>query len=205
MSGDVNPRPTVRRQSLGLTAAACAVFVAGMVGMSFAAVPLYRIFCSVTGYGGTTQRAAEAPGAPIDRVIRVRFDANVGNGLGWSFRPLQREVAVRVGDVAEVAFVAANRQAVATTGTATFNVTPGEAGAYFTKISCFCFSSQTLAAGESLDMPVLFFVDPKIAEDRDLDSVDTITLSYTFYASPEPEAKPKPLAAAEAAGVAGPL
>lgn len=205
MTGDATPRPQSRRKNLGLTAAACAVFVAGMVGMSFAAVPLYRIFCNVTGYGGTTQRAAEAPGAAIDRVIRVRFDANVGNGLGWSFRPLQREIAVRAGDVAEVAFVAANRQAVAGTGTAAFNVTPGEAGAYFTKISCFCFSSQTLAAGESLDMPVLFFIDPKIAEDRDLDAVDTITLSYTFYASPETEAKTKPLAAAEAARAAGPL
>jgi cytochrome c oxidase assembly protein subunit 11 len=194
------PSPPQRTARLGLTAAACAVFVAGMVGMSFAAVPLYRIFCQITGYGGTTQRADSAPEATLDRVIRVRFDANVGNGLGWSFRPLEREVRIKVGEVAEVAFESRNRNSVRTTGTATFNVTPLEAGAYFNKMSCFCFTAQSLAPGEALKMPVVFFVDPAIADDPDLDVVDTITLSYTFYPSSEPAPKPVASAAPEAAG-----
>jgi cytochrome c oxidase assembly protein subunit 11 len=181
---------------LAFTAAACAVFVAGMVGMSFAAVPLYRIFCQLTGYGGTTQRAEVAPGASVDRVVRVRFDSNIGNGLGWSFRPLEREIRVKVGAVAEVKFLAENRGTTAVSGTAAFNVTPGEAGAYFTKISCFCFSEQTLAPGERRELPVVFFVDPSMVQDRNLDVVDTITLSYTFYPS-EPSTPPRPLAAAE--------
>jgi cytochrome c oxidase assembly protein subunit 11 len=171
----------VRATRLGLTAAVCAVFVAGMVGMSFAAVPLYRIFCQVTGFGGTTQRADEAPARALEREITVRFDGNVANGLGWSFRPRERQVRLRVGEVGEVAYLAENRTRVATTGTATFNVTPNAAGAYFNKLACFCFTEQSLAAGESLEMPVQFFVDPAIAEDRELDYIDTITLSYTFY------------------------
>lgn len=202
MTDEAGKPQATRRPALGLTAAACAVFVAAMAGASFAAVPLYRIFCEVTGYGGTTQRAERAPDAPIERTIKVRFDANIGNGLGWSFRPLVREMTVKVGAVGEVAFAAANRTERATTGTAIFNVTPLEAGAYFSKISCFCFNEQTLAAGESLDMPVIFFVDPAIADDRDLRSVDTITLSYTFY----PVAAPAgPLAAAGGTKAAGPL
>jgi cytochrome c oxidase assembly protein subunit 11 len=178
---------------LGLTAAVCVVFVAFMVGMSFAAVPLYRIFCQATGFDGTTQRADAAPGRSLDRQITVRFDGNVANGLGWNFRPRERQVTLRVGDVAEVAFLAENRGASASTGTATFNVTPDSAGAYFNKIACFCFTEQTLAAGQSLDMPVQFFVDPAIADDRELDHVDTITLSYTFFPAAAPA--PKPLAA----------
>lgn len=184
-------RPAPR--NLGLTAAACAVFVAGMVGASFAAVPLYRVFCQVTGYGGTTQRADSAPAAVIDRTITVRFDANVGNGLGWSFRPLQREVKVKLGEVGEAAFRAENRTRGPSAGTAVFNVAPGAAGAYFNKIACFCFSEQELAPGEAIDMPVTFFVDPALADDPDLGPTNTITLSYTFYPSAEPE---KPVAAA---------
>jgi len=193
-----------RKTSFALTAAACAVFVAGMVGMSFAAVPLYRLFCQVTGYGGTTQQASTAPAATLDRVIKVRFDANIGNGLGWSFRPVEREVRVKVGAVAEVKFVAENRERVPTTATAAFNVTPLEAGAYFTKISCFCFTEQSLAPGEKVELPVVFFVDPSIAEDRDLDVVDTITLSYTFYPA-DPTLPTRPVAAAEAERTGGPL
>ncbi len=188
---------------IGLTAASCVVFVAFMVGMSFAAVPLYRIFCQVTGFDGTTQRADAAPGRALDREITVRFDANVGNGLGWGFRPLERQVTLRVGDVAEVAFLAENRGTSASTGTATFNVTPNTAGAYFNKIACFCFTEQTLAAGQSLDMPVQFFVDPAIADDPELDHLDTITLSYTFLPAANPA--PKPLAAAAPAETRNPL
>jgi cytochrome c oxidase assembly protein subunit 11 len=171
----------IDRGRMLLTAGACAVFVAAMVGMAFAAVPLYRLFCQVTGLAGTTQRADAAPEAAIARDIAVRFDANVGNGLGWSFRPLTRSVEIKVGEVGEAVFVAENRTGQPTTGTAVFNVTPLEAGAYFNKIACFCFDEQTLRPGERLEMPVTFFVDPAIAENGDMDSVRTITLSYTFY------------------------
>ncbi len=171
------------KNRLGLTAAICFVFVAGMVGTSFAAVPLYRIFCQVTGFGGTTQQASSAPESRLDREITVRFDGNVANGLGWSFRPRERQMTMRVGELAQIAFFAENRGTSASTGTATFNVTPNSVGAYFNKIACFCFTEQTLAAGESLDMPVQFFVDPAIADDNELDYIDTITLSYTFFPS----------------------
>lgn len=189
-----------RLSSSGLTVAVCVVFVAAMVGASFAAVPLYRIFCQVTGFNGTTQRADVAPDETLDRIITVRFDSNVGNGLGWSFRPLQREVEVKLGEVGEAAYRAENRMPETITGTATFNVTPLEAGAYFNKIACFCFSDQTLTPGESTDMPVTFFVDPAMAKDINLKNINTITLSYTFYPSTTP---PRPVAAAGAARTGG--
>jgi cytochrome c oxidase assembly protein subunit 11 len=201
MSGPSTGQAATSR--VGLTAAACVVFVAFMVGMSFAAVPLYRIFCQVTGFDGTTQRADAAPDRALDREITVRFDGNVANGLGWSFRPLERQVRLRIGEVAEVAFLAENRGTSASTGAATFNVTPNTAGAYFNKIACFCFTEQTLAASQSLDMPVQFFVDPAIADDPELDHVDTITLSYTFFPAANPA--PKPLAAAAPAETRNPL
>jgi len=190
--------------NLGLTAAACVVFVAGMVGMSFAAVPLYRVFCQLTGYNGTVRQAETAPAATLDRIVTVRFDANVGNGLGWSFRPLQREVKVRLGEVGTVNFLAENRMGVANTGSAVFNVAPGDVGAYFNKIACFCFTAQTLAANQSVELPVTFFVDPAMAADSDLATTDTITLSYTFYPATAPAA-PRPVAAAAAPGGANPL
>jgi len=169
------------RGKIGLTAAACAVFVAGMVGMAFASVPFYRLFCQVTGLAGTTQRSDTAPAAAIDREVDIRFDANVGNGLGWGFRPLTRSVEIKVGEVGEAVFAAENRSNRPMTATAVFNVTPLEAGVYFNKIACFCFKEQTLQPGQSIEMPVTFFVDPAIADDPDLDGVRTITLSYTFY------------------------
>ena len=169
------------RRRMAITAAACSVFVAAMVGMAFAAVPLYEIFCQVTGLAGTTQRADEAPDTVIDRTMTVRFDANVGNGLGWSFRPLERSVSVKIGEVGEVTFVAENRSDKAVTGTAVFNVTPFESGSYFNKIACFCFDEQTLQPGERVEMPVTFFVDPAIAQNPDADFIRSITLSYTFY------------------------
>lgn len=188
------PRPTAR--TIGLTAAACAVFVAGMVGVTFASAPLYRIFCQVTGYAGTTQKAERAPGTRLDRTVTVRFDANVGNGLGWSFRPLTREVSVRLGEVGTATFVAENRMPTTVTGSAAFNVTPGEVGLYFNKIACFCFTEQTLAPGERVEMPVTFFVDPALAADPDLGGTNTITLSYTFYPATAPA---RPVAAAAGA------
>jgi len=183
---------------IGMTAVFCVVFVAAMVGMSYAAVPLYRIFCSLTGYGGTTQRAKATPTAPLGRTVTVRFDANVANGLGWSFRPEQRQVTVKVGEPQEVAFLAENRTSAKNSGLASFNVTPGEAGAYFDKIACFCFSAQTLAAGEAVRMPVVFFVDPSIADDHELDVVDTITLSYTFFPAAAGVVPAKPVASVPA-------
>ena len=165
----------------------CSALVAGMVGMAYAAVPLYRIFCQVTGYGGTTQVADQAPSAAIDRKIVVRFDANVSRDMEWSFRPVQRSIEMRVGETALAFYRAVNESNNDTVGTATFNVTPLAAGAYFSKVECFCFTEQKLAAGQSMDMPVTFFVDPEIDEDPDLANLTTITLSYTFYPSESDE------------------
>ena len=183
---------------IGMTAALCVVFVAAMVGMAFASAPLYRIFCSLTGYGGTTQQANAAPRATLARRVTVRFDANVANGLGWSFRPEQRQVTVKIGEPAEVAFLAENRTNAKSAGLAAFNVTPGDVGAYFDKIACFCFSAQTLKAGEAVRMPVVFFVDPAISDDHELDGVDTITLSYTFFPAAAGVVPAKPLASVPA-------
>ncbi|HAT36001.1 MAG TPA: cytochrome c oxidase assembly protein [Rhodospirillaceae bacterium] len=158
-----------------------ALIVAGMVGMSYAAVPLYEIFCRVTGFGGTTQVASAPSGKVIDRVIKIRFDANLNGALPWAFQPVQREIALKVGKTGIAFYRARNDSGGALVGTATFNVTPLKAGQYFNKIDCFCFQEQKLKAGEQVDMPVTFFVDPEIVNDRNLDDVDTITLSYTFF------------------------
>jgi len=162
-------------------AIACVAFVTMMVGVAYAAVPLYRIFCQVTGYGGTTQVADAASGMVLDRRIKVRFDANVARDLSWGFKPVQREIDLKIGENALAFYRADNGADVAVTGTATFNVTPLEAGQYFNKIECFCFTEQTLKPGESVDMPVSFYVDPEIDRDPNLAHVRTITLSYTFF------------------------
>lgn len=174
------PRPA-RRNKNTLTALIAAGVVVGMVGMAFAAVPLYELFCQVTGFGGTTQRADFAPDEVLDREVIVQFDSNTNPSLAWEFKPAQRRVRVNVGEPAEIYYVATNLSDTPTTGTATFNVTPETVGGYFMKIQCFCFTEQTLEPGESVEMPVLFYVDPSIADDPNLDYVDTITLSYTFY------------------------
>ncbi len=158
--------------------------VAGMIGLSFASVPLYRLFCQVTGYGGTTQVAEAAPGAVAERVIKVRFNADTAPGLSWTFKPVQREIALKVGESGLAYYRARNLAEVAVTGTSTFNVTPLKAGQYFSKVQCFCFTEQRLEAGQELDMAVSFFVDPEILSDRNLDDVTTITLSYTFFRAP---------------------
>ena len=169
------------------TAFILGVVVCGMVGLAFAAVPLYRLFCQVTGFGGTTQVADAAPlPAEIgERVVTVRFNADIARDLPWHFKPEQREIAVRVGEMAMAVYTAENRSDRALVGSSTFNVTPVKAGAYFNKIECFCFEEQTLAPGERADFPVSFFVDPEIVADRRLDDVTTITLSYTFFARGE--------------------
>lgn len=150
------------------------------------AVPLYELFCKVTGFGGTTRRADAAPNqatAVRDRIVTIRFEANVDPNLPWRFQPVQREIRVRIGERKLAHYVAKNVGGRAITGTATFNVTPAKAGPYFNKIACFCFNDQRLEAGHTVDMPVSFFVDPAIVEDRNLDDVEVITLSYTFFKS----------------------
>lgn len=180
MSETPEPTKTEGRRH-GIVALSLAGMVAFMVGLSFAAVPLYRMFCQVTGYGGIPQRAEKAPGPVLDRTIRVRFDANVGKGFPWSFKPDQQTMDVRIGETELAFFKAANPTGAPITGTAVFNVVPELASRYFTKIECFCFKQQTLAAGQEVDMPVTFFVDPKIVEDEDTKGISEITLSYTFY------------------------
>ena len=155
--------------------------VLGMIGLSFASVPLYRLFCQTTGFGGTTQRAAAAPAETSNALLTVRFDAETAPDLGWEFRPLQREVQVHPGEQREVFFRAVNRGAEASTGSATFNVTPTKTGIYFDKLQCFCFTEQRLGPGESKDMGVVFFVDPDLVKDPGTREVRTITLSYTMY------------------------
>ena len=167
------------------TALLCLGLVASMIAASYAAVPLYRLFCEVTGYAGTTRRAEKAPANTIDRTMTVEFDANTGPGLPWTFAPSQRRLTVTIGEEAIAYYRAANHSAYPVTGSAVFNVTPGLAGQYFSKIQCFCFVEQTLQPGGSVDMPVVFFVDPKIADDKDLETLKTITLSYTFFRVPE--------------------
>ena len=190
-TGPAKDRQKPRRMSsLGMTAAACVVFGAAMLGAAFASVPLYRIFCQVTGYGGTTQRAESAPDTVSDRVVTVRFDANIANGVGWAFRPEQREMKVKLGELAHATFFAENRGDTTTTASAIFNVSPDRTGAFFNKIACFCFTSQTLKPGEKVELPVTFFVDPAMDRDSESRYTDTITLSYTFYPSTEPATPP---------------
>ena len=155
--------------------------VVAMAGASYAAVPLYRLFCQVTGYGGTTQVAESAPLEAGERQITVRFNADIDPNLPWAFQPVQREMTLHVGESGLAFYRAENRSARLTAGTATFNVTPLKAGQYFNKVDCFCFTEQRLGPNASMDMPVSFFVDPAIVEDPNLRDVKTITLSYTFF------------------------
>lgn len=155
--------------------------VAGMVAMSFAAVPAYRAFCQVTGWGGTTQRAETGAESVLERQVVVRFDAAVSDGLSWRFKPEQISQTLQIGETGLAFYETENLSGRPVTGRATFNVSPAKAGIYFKKIECFCFTEQTLQPGERVDMPVTYFVDPKLADDRNLDDVQTITLAYTFF------------------------
>ncbi len=179
-----------------LVAAVCGLVVVLMVGASYAAVPFYNWFCRATGFNGTTQVATSAPaGAPLERKIAVRFDSNVAGGLPWKFEPEQTEIEVKIGQVVTVYYNVTNQSARTTIGQAAYNVAPLRVGAYFEKINCFCFTEQTMAPGEKREMPVVFYVDPSIVSDHDNDTLNTVTLSYTFY--PVRDATPKPLAASE--------
>ncbi len=160
--------------------------VAAMIGLSFASVPLYRVFCQATGLGGTTQRAAAAPAEKAAAVVTVRFNAETAPDLSWEFRPLQSEITVHPGEEREIFYRAVNKTFVPTVGSASYNVTPAKAGIYFDKLQCFCFTEQHLAAGESADMGVVFFVDPDILTDPNTRDVRTITLSYTMFRAHRP-------------------
>jgi cytochrome c oxidase assembly protein subunit 11 len=192
------PKPDRRR---GLTrdatvGAICGLVVAMMVGASYAAVPFYNWFCRTTGFNGTTQVAKSAPSAaPLERKIAVRFDSNVAGGLPWKFQPEQNEIELKIGQVVTVYYTVTNQSARTTTGQAAYNVAPLTVGSYFQKINCFCFTEQTMAPGETRQMPVVFYVDPSIVKDGDNDGLNTITLSYTFYPVRDPA--PKPVAARE--------
>jgi cytochrome c oxidase assembly protein subunit 11 len=166
-----------RNRRLGLVMGGVAF---GMVGLSFAAVPLYDLFCRVTGYNGTTQRGLAAPGA-TDRTITVRFAAQTDRSLPWRFQAEQPSMTVRLGEEGMAFYTAANRAETPVTGVSVYNVTPEKVGRYFHKVACFCFDEQTLTPGQRVDMPVSFWVDPRIAEDPNTRDVTTITLSYTFY------------------------
>ena len=177
------PRSTRRDM---IVAAACGVFVASMVGLAYASVPFYDWFCRTTGFGGRAQIATGAPAEVLGRKITVRFDANVTGGLPWKFEPEVNSVDVRLGEVVTVNFVATNLAARTTVGQAAYNVTPPTIGSYFNKINCFCFTEQRLGPGERREMAVVFYVDPALAKDWEQDDLNTITLSYSFYAVREP-------------------
>jgi cytochrome c oxidase assembly protein subunit 11 len=180
--------PNARRRDI-IVATSCGVFVAGMVSLAYASVPFYDWFCRVTGFGGRPQVATSAPQGTVGRTVTVRFDGNVGAGLPWRFEPEQNSIEVKLGEVVTVNFVATNLAARETLGQAAYNVAPGTTGSYFQKINCFCFTEQRLGPGEKREMPVVFYIDPSLAKDSELDDLNTITLSYSFYAMREP-AKP---------------
>lgn len=167
----------------------------GMLGLAYASVPLYRVFCQVTGFAGTTQRADAAPEKATTQPISIRFDANTSPDLPWNFFPAQSKMTVKIGEQNMAHYTAKNTSDHVLTGSAVFNVTPPTAGIYFNKIQCFCFTEQTLKPGESADMPVVFFIDPDILNDEDTVHIKEITLSYTFY----PVDKPKTLSQAPTA------
>ena len=172
------------------TASLAVLLVFGMTGLAFASVPLYRLFCQVTGFAGTPRMAVatDAPGAE-GKLVKVRFDANTNSALPWEFKPERNVERIAVGAREMAFYTAKNLSDKPVTGTATFNVTPAKAGQYFTKIQCFCFTEQTLKPGEEVRMPVVFFIDPRILEDPDASRIDEITLSYTFYPVDQPKSR----------------
>jgi cytochrome c oxidase assembly protein subunit 11 len=179
-AGSIHSSRRASRRDL-LVAAACGAFVAVMVGAAYAAVPLYDWFCRTTGFGGRTQVATSAPAQALGRSITVRFDANVAPGLPWRFVPEKNYVNVRIGEMLTVNYSVTNLAARETVGQASYNVTPPTTGAYFQKINCFCFTEQTMKPGETREMPVVFYVDPALAQDAEQNGLNTITLSYTYF------------------------
>lgn len=192
MSVETSRKPAGKNSNV-VVAAVCLAFFTGMIGMAYAAVPLYKMFCQATGYGGKTQRAEKQyAGRVLDREVTVRFDANVA-GVPWDFQPVERSVTMKIGETVQVRYKATNKFDRPVTGRATFNVQPELAGPYFNKVECFCFTDTTLKPGEALDMPVVFYVDPDIVNVPELKDMKTITLSYTMF----PIEKNKPVALSE--------
>lgn len=174
--------PNLQRK-MHRTAFACAGIVVGMVGLAYASVPLYDLFCKVTGFGGTPI-VRDANGSQVsDRTIAVRFDSNVAPGLNWRFAPEKPEVTVRLGETTTVYYKVTNTGNKPSTGIATYNVQPDLAGTYFSKLECFCFTEQTLQPGETLESAVVFYVDPRLAQDNDVKDLTSLTLSYTYFPS----------------------
>jgi cytochrome c oxidase assembly protein subunit 11 len=180
MATEPAPRKSNRNADLRV-AAACVVFFVSMIGAAYASVPLYKLFCQVTGFGGTPKIATAAPDQVLAHKVKVRFDGNVNGGLPIKFGPVEREVEVQLGETKQISFTAKNLASRPVKAIATFNVTPEVAGGYFNKLQCFCFNETTLKPGETLDMPVVFFVDPTIIDDAQAARITTITLSYTFF------------------------
>lgn len=183
-TGD-NGTALARKNARTLTLILAVVF--GMVGLSFAAVPLYQLFCQVTGFGGTTMVAQSLPDTVLERTMRVRFNTDTGRNLNWRFNADARQIETRLGQQTIMSFTAENRSAVPVGGVAVYNVTPAKAGRYFHKLQCFCFGEQILAPGEKATYPVVFFIDPAMDNDPNMEDVRTITLSYTFFPSDTPE------------------
>lgn len=183
--------PSRPNRSMKRTAMACGALVLGMVGASYAAVPLYELFCKMTGFGGTPRIASAEAARQMDREITIRFDANVASGLNWKFGPEQSQVNVRLGETKTVFYKLKNRGDQPAVGMATYNVTPSQAGNSFAKLQCFCFNEMVLQPGEEIDVPVVFFVDPALADDPDIGStISKITLSYTFFPAKQKAQKP---------------
>ena len=172
-------------------AGGAAMMALTMIGAAYVAVPLYDLFCRVTGFGGTTQVAEAAPGAVSDRLMTVRFDASLNRRLPWDFEAPEAAVDIPVGESGLAFSRARNKTDRTITGTATYNVTPEQAGIYFSKIDCFCFTEQVLEPGQAVDMPVSFFIDPEILTDPEMDDVKTITLSYTFFEAADEASAPR--------------
>ena len=178
----------------------CGLAFAGMVGAAYASVPLYKAFCQATGFDGTVRKAKAAPTEVLGETLTIRFDANVRE-LPWEFTALQTSQTAKIGETKVALFRVTNRSDKPITGRAVFNVVPEQAGAYFEKLSCFCFTDQTIQAGQTVEMPVLYFVDPKYAEDPDTKRKGEVTLSYTFF--PAVDAEPAPKVAVAKVGKAG--
>jgi cytochrome c oxidase assembly protein subunit 11 len=178
-----HPDPRSRDRSMRLTVLSCAGIAAGMIGLAYASVPLYDLFCKATGFDGTPRIATANTARVTERLVAVRFDANVAPGLNWKFSPEMPEVKVRLGETTTVLYKVTNTGDRQTTGIATYNIQPDLAGSYFTKLECFCFTEQTLKPGEVLESAVVFYVDPRLAEDPDVKDVGSLTLSYTYFPS----------------------
>lgn len=200
--GNGGEKVGARRRDLTIVVV-CGAVVLAMAGLSYAAVPLYRLYCQATGYAGTTQRAAKPSDTVLDRMLTVRFDANVSPELPWRFEPLQKKLDVRIGENTLAFYRATNTSDQPVTGTAVFNVAPESAGLHFNKVQCFCFTEQRLEPGQTVDMAVSFYVDAGFVDDEDTKEFSELTLSYTFYPAQKPKEKTGKTASSETTRAGG--